>query len=763
MPKRKRCSVADASTSKTSEIPDLSNLTARTSAIAPLPRRASTRKAQVAPAHIDANPDTNSAVEDGQDALRASPDAAVHSTTQEPKKKSRAKKATVPATPKAAVKAEQNDSPLLDAPVIVTTPSAKDKSAAKKQITDQKDPVDAADPEADGEDDADPEEIMEALARAPPVNSSYLPLPWKGRLGYACLNTYLRTASPPVFSSRTCRIASILEHRHPLKDPTQPEHATKNRPDKDQPADIARGQAYVEALGVANARDIVKMLRWNHRYGIKFLRLSSEMFPFASHDVYGYKLASFASGALGEAGRVAAELGHRLTTHPGQFTQLGSPRKEVITASIRDLEFHCELLDLLNLPPQQDRDAVMILHMGGIFGDKSATLERFRQNYQKLSPGIKKRLVLENDDVCYSVHDLLPICEELNIPFVLDFHHHNIVFDSDKIREGTYDIMSLYDRIKATWTRKGITQKMHYSEPTPAAITARQRRKHNPRVATLPPCASDMDLMIEAKDKEQAVFELMRTFKLPGFETFNDILPHVRNDENKPWKPPKKKTPKKKKGVEETIEDEPEPQPPPVVPESEVSMGGAEGRVYWPPGMEEWLRPKKREVRPKEPEKAKTLAEKAAQRRAEKAAWQAAREASAGAEPSEGREVSASMSASELVNGDTPQVEIEKTKSVYEVAKTSKAKPVRAPKSTKKQKSAKAVPTPSTSDGDEDKDEAEEPDLNMPDLTDAEEAAPEVESEKAGNRRTRVARTPSGRTTSRKKRTVNYAEEDGDD
>ncbi|KAL1867760.1 UV-damage endonuclease [Paecilomyces lecythidis] len=445
------------------------------------------------------------------------------------------------------------------------------------------------DPESDEDIPVDPEEFKEALSRPPPVNSDYLPLPWKGRLGYACLNTYLRYSSPPVFSSRTCRIASILENRHPLKDPNQPAHPTKNRPDRDQPADEARGMAYVQALGLTNARDIVKMLRWNHKYGIKFMRLSSEMFPFASHEVYGYKLAPFASEVLAEAGRVAAELGHRLTVHPGQFTQLGSPRKQVIESSIRDLEYHSEMLQLLKLPPQQDRDAVMILHMGGVFGDKAATLDRFRDNYKGLSQDIKNRLVLENDDVSWSVHDLLPICEELNIPLVLDFHHHNIIFDSDKVREGTLDIMLLYDRIKATWTRKGITQKMHYSEPTPSAITKRQRRKHNPRVATLPPCDPTMDLMIEAKDKEQAVFELMRTFKLPGWNLFNDIIPHVRNDENKPFKPPRK-SPKKNNGFVDLEQLVP---PPPVVPEDEVGMGGPEQRVYWPPGMEEWLRPKK--------------------------------------------------------------------------------------------------------------------------------------------------------------------------
>ena len=354
------------------------------------------------------------------------------------------------------------------------------------------------------------------------------------------------------------------------------------------------------------------MLRWNDRYGIKFMRLSSEMFPFASHPEYGYKLAPFASEALAEVGKVAAELGHRLTTHPGQFTQLGSPRKPVIDNALRDLDYHAEMLSLLKLPPQQDRDAVMILHLGGVFGDKEATLARFRENYAKLPQGVKDRLVLENDDVSWCVHELLPLCEELNIPFVLDYHHHNIIFDSSQIREGTRDIIDLYPRILATWKRKNITPKMHYSEPTPEAITGRQRRKHNPRVATLPPCPKDMDLMIEAKDKEQAVFELMRTFKLPGFDTFNDMLPHIRKDDNKPVKPPpKKKTPKKKskkqleeEGDGDSAASEPEPAPQAVIEEDEVGMGGPDGRVYWPPGQEHWLRPVKKVVKPKENKKA---------------------------------------------------------------------------------------------------------------------------------------------------------------
>jgi UV DNA damage endonuclease len=285
----------------------------------------------------------------------------------------------------------------------------------------------------------------------------------------------------------------------------------------------------------------------------------------------------------------------------------------VIQASIRDLEYHAELLSLLKLPPQLDRDAVMILHMGGVYGDKQGTLDRFRENYKSLPEDIKKRLVLENDDVSWSVHDLLPICKELNIPLVLDYHHHNIIH-SDEVREGTLDIMSLYDEIRETWTRKGITQKMHYSEPTPSAVTARQRRKHSARVATLPPCPPDMDLMIEAKDKEQAVFELMRTFKLPGWDRFSNIIPHVRVDENVPVRRPRKKaTPKKKAASrgnpedggdagatgENNGEDDAAPK---LIPDEEIGMGGPDGRVYWPPGMEEWLRPAKRVLKVKNPE-----------------------------------------------------------------------------------------------------------------------------------------------------------------
>lgn len=498
----------------------------------------------------------------------------------------------------------------------------------------------------------------------------------------------------------------------------------------------------MESLGIANAKDIVKMLRWNDKYGIKFLRLSSEMFPFASHPEYGYKLVSFVSEELADAGKVAAELGHRLTTHPGQYTQLGSPRKPVIDNAIRDLDYHAELLSLLKLPPQQDRDAVMILHLGGVFGDKEATLDRFRENYKKLPQGVKDRLVLENDDVSWSVHELLPLCEELNIPMVLDFHHHNIIFDAVQIREGTKDIVNLFPRILATWKRKNITPKMHYSEPTPSAITGQQRRKHNPRVATLPPCPPDMDLMIEAKDKEQAVFELMRTFKLPGYDTFNDIIPHVRKDDNKPVKQPKKKTPKKKKAAkdedeaaeaaEEAIEAE-DDSVQQVILDDDVGMGGPDGRVYWPPGMEHWLRPVKKVIKPKEP-KDETKMTPAQKKKA------AAGVATDGTKAEDENHVNG-------VKDEEKEMPSTLTPTGKKAKVTSKAAPKPASKSAVNgTKSTARVPTPATSDA---ADEA---------MSDFEDDEREIKGPRKG--KANGAKAPKRKSARAKK--VSYAETDGE-
>ncbi|EED83994.1 predicted protein, partial [Postia placenta Mad-698-R] len=238
------------------------------------------------------------------------------------------------------------------------------------------------------------------------------------------------------------------------------------------------------------------------------------MFPFASHKVHGYDL-SYAHEELKAAGALAKHYGHRITAHPGQFTQLASPREDVVEASVRELDYHCQMMRYMNL----DQDSVIIIHMGGVYGDKDGALARFRENYMtKLTDEMKARLVLENDEICYNPDELLPICEELSIPMVLDYHHN-------WINPSVLPFPELLPRIAATWTRKGIRQKQHLSEPRPGAESVMEKRAHADRCQELPEVlvGDDVDLMIEvcpcvpyshAKDKEQAVFHLYRIYGL---------------------------------------------------------------------------------------------------------------------------------------------------------------------------------------------------------------------------------------------------------
>ncbi|KAG8924362.1 hypothetical protein FRC01_011608 [Tulasnella sp. 417] len=260
-----------------------------------------------------------------------------------------------------------------------------------------------------------------------------------------------------------------------------------------------KGMEFVYELGLQNIRDLVKLIEVIH-----FMRMSSEIFPFASHAVYGYDL-SFADKELKEAGELAKKYKHRLTMHSGQFTQLGSPKEEVVTASVRELEYQCEIMDRMGL----DQDSVMIIHMGGVYGDKVASLARFKENYTaKLSDSIKARLVLENDELCYNLDDIMPVCDELNIPIVVDYHH-------DWIYPSERPVAELIPIINKTWKRKGIRVKQHLSEPRPGAVTVMEKRAHADRCKSLPEgLPDDVDLMIEAKDKEQAVLELYMIYDL---------------------------------------------------------------------------------------------------------------------------------------------------------------------------------------------------------------------------------------------------------
>ncbi|KAG6897888.1 hypothetical protein C0992_009372 [Termitomyces sp. T32_za158] len=248
------------------------------------------------------------------------------------------------------------------------------------------------------------------------------------------------------------------------------------------------GIGWVKELGKKNVEDLLTMIQWNEdNKNIRFLRISSEMFPFASHGDHGYSL-DYCHDLLAEVGILANKYGHRLTTHPGQFTQLGSPRSEVLKSSIRELEYHCEMLDRMGIGV----DGVMVIHGGGIYDDKAATIERIKRTVTELLPqNVRNRLVLENDELCYNAEELLQICEELDIPLVFDYHH-------DALNPSSIPPSAIIQRANAIFARRGIRPKQHLSEPRPGAETLMEKRAHSDRCQSLPvDLPDDMDLMIE--------------------------------------------------------------------------------------------------------------------------------------------------------------------------------------------------------------------------------------------------------------------------
>eukprot|EP00741_Cyanophora_paradoxa_P013143 tig00020675_g12696.t1 len=288
----------------------------------------------------------------------------------------------------------------------------------------------------------------------------------KLRLGYACINELLKEQD--IRANRTLVLKTI--HKEGVQE-------AKRR-------------------ALANVADLKPILEWNERHEIRFFRLGSDLFPFASHKEVGYDV-SFAAAELREVGDLAKRLGHRLTSHPGQYNNLTSPESKIVENSIRELQYHADVFDLMGL----DADSVMVLHGGGAYGDKKSALERFERNFQALPPSVARRLVLENDDKVYNVEDLLPLCDRLEIPLVLDWHH-------DKCLPSSQPIAAYLDDIARTWTRRGIRQKQHQSESAPGANPC----AHSDYVEELPALClgTDVDLMIEAKMKEQAVLHLYR-------------------------------------------------------------------------------------------------------------------------------------------------------------------------------------------------------------------------------------------------------------
>ena len=302
------------------------------------------------------------------------------------------------------------------------------------------------------------------------------------QLGLCCMNTTLKKQKPPVYAARRIIVRIIDE----------------------------KGIDELKRRILANLDDLLKMLQWNEENGIRVFRLSSEIFQHKTNPKVADYTYDFALEHLKKIGEYAREKGHRLTFHPGQFNVLASPNKKAYLQTLKDLNYHAEVLDLLGM----GKDSVMVIHGGGVYGEKEKTLERWCENYRKLPDKIKDRLVLENCEKSYSIIDCLKIHDMTGVPIVFDTHHfecYKLLHKEEEFLEAREYIPMILD----TWKSKNIKPKFHVSEQGSGKIG-----HHSDYIEILPEYlleipekyGIEIDIMIEAKMKELSIHKLYEKY-----------------------------------------------------------------------------------------------------------------------------------------------------------------------------------------------------------------------------------------------------------
>lgn len=264
-----------------------------------------------------------------------------------------------------------------------------------------------------------------------------------------------------------------------------------------------RQLAKVSELCAANARNLLLALATVRRLGIGAFRIMSPLFPRMTHPEAGYRLDELPDGAeieglLADVRSYARQHDIRLSFHPDQFVVLSSPHGAVLESSIRELAYQGMLAEAVGAE-------VINIHGGGVYGDKGQALERLAAVFPDLPQSVRSRLTLENDDVSYTVRDLLPVCQRLSVPLVYDVHHHRCNPDGLSIQEATA-------LAGETWQALGREEYCHLSSPR-AGWGGGNPKPHADYIdpADLPECwrGREMTVDVEAKAKELAVVRLM--------------------------------------------------------------------------------------------------------------------------------------------------------------------------------------------------------------------------------------------------------------
>jgi len=255
---------------------------------------------------------------------------------------------------------------------------------------------------------------------------------------------------------------------------------------------------------------------------IRMYRISSQVAPYVTHPTLTqfWGQVEECRDELAELGALARRYDLRLSMHPGQYTLLNAPDEAIYAASLRDLVYHTDFLDALGA----GLEAKVVTHVGGVYGEKAAALDRFARRYEALPANVRARLVLENDETHYTLPDVLSIHERTGIPIVWDWLHH-AAHNPAGIPDDEATRLAL-----ATWPA-GQRPKIHFSTQRrePRRIARRERKSGRRVVAEVAPLSGQhadyidaaefaayltsvrdlpFDVMLEAKEKDRALLRL---------------------------------------------------------------------------------------------------------------------------------------------------------------------------------------------------------------------------------------------------------------
>lgn len=266
---------------------------------------------------------------------------------------------------------------------------------------------------------------------------------------------------------------------------------------------------------ISNLDGLEKIIKYNIKNSISFFRMSSKIIPLATKDDVEFDYTDKYKYIYNRIGNLIKNSGMRVDFHPDQFCVLNSTKKEVVENSIKILDYHYKLLEVLGI-----KDKVLVIHVGSSVLGKDNSIKRFVNNFRKLPKYLQDSIVIENDDKVFTISDVCKISDMLNIPIVLDYHHY-------KCNKSHINIKKIFD----SWGDR--IPKVHYSSPK----NTRDFRSHSDFINSddfidfieiIKEYDKEIDVMIEAKGKDDALFRLVREIKYKtNYKFINDTCFYV--------------------------------------------------------------------------------------------------------------------------------------------------------------------------------------------------------------------------------------------